>query len=59
VSSERNDQWHYWTDLLIPVGAVLVIIFSVGSIFYGPHAYLPAGPQQALADGKYRSIAGR
>ena len=35
--SKKRDRWDFWVDLIIPIGAVLVFIFSISTIFIGRH----------------------
>jgi len=36
----KRDRWDFWVDLIIPIGAALVFLFSMSTIFFGRH---PAG----------------
>ena len=35
--SNRRTRLEFWLDLIVPVGAVLVICFALGSLFYDGH----------------------
>lgn len=57
MAAEQKNRWEVWVDRVIPVGALLVIAFSIGSVFYGPNAFRrPVGPAQARADGSFKSL---
>ena len=54
--AEQKSRWEIWVDRVIPVGALLVIAFSIGSVFYGPNISRSVGPPQAHADGSFKSL---
>jgi hypothetical protein len=35
--SKKRDRWDFWADLIIPIGAALVFIFSISTIFISRH----------------------
>jgi hypothetical protein len=47
----KRDRWDFWVDLIIPIGAVLVFLFSMSTIFFDRHhageaAHAPAHHNQ-------------
>lgn len=52
MSRRRQPRW--FQDLLIPIAAVLVIVFSLSTVFFGERLHLTAGaPHHVLK--AYRS----
>ena len=47
MSNERN-RLEFWLDLIIPAGAVLVICFSLGSLFYDGHFRIASNRSQEI-----------
>jgi len=35
--SKKRDRWDFWVDLIIPMGAALVFVFSISTIFIDRH----------------------
>jgi len=34
---KKRDRWDFWVDLIIPIGAALVFVFSISTIFIDRH----------------------
>jgi hypothetical protein len=52
--SKKQDRWDFWVDLIVPVGAALVFLFSISTIFFDRHhdgvaAHAPAPHNQQPA----------
>jgi hypothetical protein len=52
--SRKRDRWDFWVDLIVPIGAALVFLFSMSTIFFDRHhsyeaAHAPAPHSQQLA----------
>ena len=35
--SRKRDRWDFWVDLIVPIGAALVFLFSMSTIFFDRH----------------------
>jgi hypothetical protein len=40
--SKKRDRWDVWVDLIVPIGAALVFLFSISTIFFDRHADVAA-----------------
>ena len=52
--SRERDRWDFWVDLIVPIGAALVFLFSMSTIFFDRHhvgeaAHAPAPHNQKRA----------